>query len=63
MNDFRGIELAVGDTVVAAVQPYRNRYDLIEAVIDSFTPKMVRIRNGKATQLVSAYKVVKVDPR
>lgn len=42
MKDFRGMTLKVGDRVAVAYQPYRNRYDLVEGVVQGFTAKMVR---------------------
>lgn len=42
MKDFRGVRLKVGDSVAVAYQPYRNRYDLVEGVVQGFTAKMVR---------------------
>ena len=62
MKDMRGCLLNAGDTVVAAIQPYRNRYDLVEAKVTGFTPKMVRIWYNGEEKIISPYKVAKVDP-
>lgn len=53
-----------GDTVAAAFQPYRNRYDLILAKVVGFTKHMVRIEHtegwrGEPQQcLIVPYKLV-----
>lgn len=63
MKDIRGIELEAGMTVAAAIQPYRNRYDLVVAKIEGFTAKMVRVSypgtysKEQSTQLISPYKL------
>lgn len=61
-KDFRGVPLDVGDTVVYA---RGGRYGGIvgEYIIESFTPKMVRLGQGfGVTEVVMPHSLVKVVP-
>ncbi|CUA90990.1 hypothetical protein Ga0061061_11736 [Chelatococcus sambhunathii] len=63
MKDIFGVTLEVGQTVAACIQPYRNRYDLIPATVIGFTPKMVRLDDGRGRHyLISHYKLAVVKP-